>query len=117
LFVKANSIGDTSNGVIADAAIPQVLCNNCVDTVLETQYNIPSASSYDWSSFPTQFANGTYARWTEQVNGVAGGRAAVGVNHANQANDDHKTFVTGALVGLAGGALLSAVQEALHAND
>lgn len=27
------------------------------------------------------------------------------------------TFIAGALIGLAGGALLSAVQEALHAND
>ncbi len=119
LFVKARSLGETFNGVTADAAIPQVFCNDCVGTTLETQYNIPSASSYDWSSFPTQFANGTYARWNESVteSGVTGGKAAVGVNHTNQANDDNKTFVAGALLGLAGGALLSAVQEALHAND
>ena len=45
------------------------------------------------------------------------GRAAVGINHAEQTTDDNKTFVAGALIGLAGGALLSAVQEALHAND
>lgn len=119
VFVKAQSFGETSNGVTAAAAIPQIFCNDCVDTVLEAQYNIPSASNYDWSSFPTQFANGTYARWNEQVNadGVTDGKAAVGVDHANQANDDNKTFIAGALLGLAGGALLSAVQEALHVND
>jgi hypothetical protein len=118
VFVKAHSFGKTFNGVTASAAIPSVTYNDSGTPILETQYTIPSASSYDWSAFPTQFANGTIARWNEQVNGgTAEGRAAVGVNHANQSDDDNKTFVAGALLGLAGAAFLSAVQEALHPND
>jgi hypothetical protein len=35
---------------------------------------------------------------------------------AGQARDDDKTFLAGALVGLAGGALIAAVQETLHAR-
>jgi hypothetical protein len=49
--------------------------------------------------------------------GITSGRIATGVNHLAQAADDHRTFFAGALLGLAGGALLSAVQEALHARD
>ena len=41
---------------------------------------------------------------------------ATGINHASEARDNDLTFLAGALVGVAGGALLSAIQEALHAN-
>jgi hypothetical protein len=119
LFVKAHNFGVTFNGVTASVAIPQVFLKNASGgPTVYTKYNIPSASSYDWSSFPTQFVNGTSAGWNEQVSGDGlDGRAAVGINHANQAKDNTKTFVAGALLGLAGAALLSGAQEALHAND
>jgi hypothetical protein len=82
------------------------------------QYNISSASSYDWSAFPTLFANSTYAMWDEQVPAsMADGKAAIGVDHANQAKDANMTFIAGALLGLAGAAFLVAIQETLHAND
>ena len=82
--------------------------------------------SYDWSSFPTSAINNSDAAWTiATTSSVSGrqavastpGRVAVGINHARQASDNDKTFVAGALLGLAGGAILSAVQEALHARD
>jgi len=117
LFVKAHSFGKTFNGITAAAAIPAVSCNDCRDTVMLTGYNIPAANSYDWSSYPTQFANGTSATWSEAIGAQATGRVAIGINHANQTNDNNKTFFAGALLGLAGAALLSAVQEGLHAND
>ena len=117
-FVKANHFGVTYNGVTASAAMPEVYYKGPGTPNLLTQYGIPSASSYDWSSFPPLYANGIFASWEEPVTGGRiPGRAAVGINHAEQTTDDNKTFVAGALIGLAGGALLSAVQEALHAND
>jgi hypothetical protein len=117
-FVKARDFGDTYNGVTAAAAIPSVVYKGPGMPTFYTQYRIPSASSYDWSTFPTQFANGTFASWAEPVtNGETSGKAAVGIDHANQATADNHTFLAGALIGLAGGALLSAIQEALHAND
>jgi hypothetical protein len=79
--------------------------------------------SYDWSSHPPATLSNSGAAWTEAVlpgsiynSGDTAGRVASGIDHTGQANHDTKTFITGVLPGLAGGALLSAVQEALHAG-
>jgi hypothetical protein len=118
VLVRASHFGETFNGVTASAAIPAIVYKGPGTPTAYVEYRIPSASSYDWSAFPTQFANGAFASWAEVVtDGDVTGRAAVGINHANQSKDDNKTFLAGALLGLAGGALLSAVQEALHAAD
>jgi len=118
VFVRARSFGVHFNDVTASAAIPAIEHDAAGVLVLTAQYNIPSASSYDWSAFPTLFANGTYAMWDEQVPAsVADGKAAIGVNHANQAKDANMTFIAGALLGLAGAAFLVGIQEALHIND
>jgi hypothetical protein len=118
-LVDSNGFGVTYNSTTASAAIPQVLYEPGGGTpTLLTQYNIPGASSYDWSSFPTEFANKRFATWSELVtSGDVSGRAAVGINHANQSNQSDDTFIAGALIGLAGGALLSGFQEAMHARD
>jgi hypothetical protein len=118
-FVRAHDFGYASNGINALAAIPQVFYLARGSPTLTTVYeNAPAASSYDWSSFPAESLNGARAVWDEPVTGGATqGRVAVGINHANQTKENNKAFFAGALIGLAGGALLSAVQEALHAND
>lgn len=117
-FVKAHSFGVTSNGVTASAAIPEVLYQGPGKLTLLASYNIPSAASYDWSSFPIAAAKDFTALWQQNlVGGDTPGRVAVGINHAGQARDDDKTFLAGALVGLAGGALIAAAQEVLNARD
>jgi hypothetical protein len=121
-FVRAHDFGETYNDVNASVAVPEVMyeCLRCTPGTpeFETQYNIPNASSYDWSGFPVQFANTTFATWTEPVTGgLATGRDAVGVDYANQSRDGYYTFLAGVLLGLVGGAVISAIQEALHAND
>lgn len=51
LFVKAHSFGETFNDVNASAAVPEVFLHNGAQTpTLGIQYDIPSASSYDWSA-------------------------------------------------------------------
>jgi len=118
LYVKAQSFGVAFNDITAIAVMPEILYDGSGTPLLQAQYDIPAASSYDWSAFPPVFVNSSYALWNEQLSGShTDGKAAVGINHANQANDDNKTFIAGILFGLAGAALLSAVQEALHAND
>lgn len=118
-LVNGRGFGVTYNSTTAAAAIPQVLYQGGGGTpTLLTQYNIPGASSYDWSSFPTQFASNRFATWSELVtSGDIGGRAAVGINHASQSSQSDDTFIAGALIGLAGGALISGFQEAMHARD
>lgn len=114
--------GVMSNGVTAAVALPQVFyqgqaASGTAGPTLEAQYSIPSAGSYDWSALPPEFAKGNQAWWFETLdNNEVAGRAAVGVDHASQADDDRKIFAAGALVGLAGGALLWAVQEAFRSD-
>jgi hypothetical protein len=124
--VNMADFGMSFNGLTASAAIPKIgYIGPGTPQVLVT-YPIPSASSYDWSSFPTTSITSSHAIWeTATVKTPVGvhaeastpGQVAVGINHARQASDSNKTFVAGALLGLAGGAILSAVQEALHARD
>ena len=118
-LVKARDFGVAANGVIASAAIPEInYIKGKGAPILVTGYELPSASSYDWSSYPAAQLGSSFAIWHETVTaGITSGRIATGVNNVAQANDDHRTFFAGALLGLAGGALLSAVQEALHARD
>lgn len=118
-FLIAHDFGIATNSVNAEAAIPEIRYYGTGSPTLYAEFDdVPSAGSYDWSASPTVYANGTKAWWSEPVTGGgASGRVAVGINQANQAHNDHKTFFAGALIGLAGGALLSAVQEALHTND
>jgi hypothetical protein len=118
---KANGIVPAANGLTASAALPQAFYNcpasdpQCPTPTLETRYDIASAVSYDWSSLPYQHVTGSTITWNEQVQGGATpGRVAVGIDSASQSRDDAWTFVAGALIGLAGGALLAGVQELLH---
>jgi hypothetical protein len=114
-FVNARSFGVTSNGVDASAAIPEVIYLGQGNPILLTAYRLQSASSYDWSSLPAAAVTGTVVAWQQDLaSGDTAGRTAVGVDHAGQTSDDIKIFVAGALLGIAGGAIVAAVQEAMH---
>jgi hypothetical protein len=118
--VKASNFGVTSNGVTAAAAIPVIYLHGPVGDLVTfyTDYSLPSASSYDWSSYPTYTVSRSAAVWDETLDpGNTAGRTVVGINHVAQADDDTRTFIAGALLGLAGAAILAAVIEALHVRD
>jgi hypothetical protein len=119
VFVTAHEFGVTANGATASAAIPKFLYSGPGTVALVTQYNIKKANDYDWSTFPPAFADGDKAQWLEQMNSnnVIPDVDAAGIDHITQARDGDLIFITGALVGLAGGALLSALQTALPAPD
>jgi hypothetical protein len=116
--VNSSRFGVNFNGVNAFAAIPEVSYQyrfGLTTPTLLAEYEIPSASSYDWSSFPTAMVSKSAAVWQESIaKGDTAGRVASGVNHARETRDANLTFLAGALLGLGGGAILSAVQEALH---
>ena len=114
--MSARNSGVLFNGVTASATIPTVFYHGTGKPGLATTFYVPSASSYDWSSFPPVAANNSTAAWlVKRVGSNTPGRVAIGFNYARQASDSNKTFIAGALLGLAGGAILSAVQEALRA--
>jgi hypothetical protein len=117
-FVKARNFGVTSDGVNASAAIPEVLYGGGGQPIMLVLYHLRSASSYDWSDSQAAEVTSTTAQWQQDIAGSdTPGRAAAGVDHAAQQRDDIKIFIAGALLGLAGGAIIAAVQEALPSRD
>lgn len=119
-FIQAFRFGEVYDGVNASASIPQIDYHgpDNPEPPMATQYIVPSASSYDWSPLPALGTAGPDVNWVEYLpSGVTESRVAAGINHAAQSDDNTKTFIAGALLGLAGGAILSAIQEALHASD
>jgi hypothetical protein len=118
--VKAPDFGATSDGVNASAAIPEVRYSGYLRLipVLQAGYPIQSASQYDWTSFEPEDATSHSAVWQEDLTiGDTASRVAVGINHAGQAHNELVALIAGTLLALGGGAILSAIQEALHARD
>ena len=126
--INASRFGVNSDGVDAFAAIPEVDYQNrqyrsgLTTPKLFARYQIPSAASYDWSSFPTQSVTSTAAQWEEGIAksttsgtyGVTAGRIAPGIDHSREALNQNLTFAAGALLGLGGGAIISAIPEAMR---
>jgi hypothetical protein len=124
--LKAHSYGVAANGATAAVAFPQVsFAGTQQATMTLTFTNIPAANTYDWSSYPPSNVNNFGTEWVEPVTpgnpanlllgtAVTNGRVVTGINHTAQAHDSTFTLVVGVLFGIAGGALVAAVQEALH---
>jgi hypothetical protein len=122
--LTAHSFGSDTNGVTAYAALPHVSYQLTTSSrgpeppILYSEYQITSPNSYDWSTFPPESRGSSSATWeeflTSTTNGEVAGRVVPGIDHGRQSSDANWTFIAGALLGLAGGAILSAVQELLH---
>lgn len=114
--IRGASFGYSTNGLQESVAMPQIEFDSNVNSELAVVYQgLPNPAKFDWSGFPTDELTSAYASWVEQItNGVEPGRVALGIDHAAQSRDDLATFLAGALVGLAGAALIGAVQESLH---
>jgi hypothetical protein len=113
-YIRAHSFGGTYNDAYASVSIPGVTYEGSGTPTLVTQYNIPDAFDYDWPVLPPVFSNKTFASWDEQVTGgQLGAEAASGINYPNQSKRNFDTFLAGITLGVAGGAVVSAIQEAL----
>ena len=116
IFIKGRDFGYTSNSVTENVAMPQVEFSDPVNLRLSVVYqDLPSLENYDWSSFPPTTETRTYAGWFELImNGNVQARMATGIDHGAQTRENRDTFLAGALVGIAGSALIGAAQEAIH---
>lgn len=115
MVVSAPTFAYTTNSTDASASIPSIQYTGPGRPELDTRYAISSADGYDWASYPTTFADDRLAAWLEPlVNDAGVSRAAVGINHDKEESNSVSTFFAGALIALAGAALIAAVQEALH---
>jgi hypothetical protein len=115
--------GDIANGLDASAAIPHVSyqCIKCLDPgnpQLKADYILQRADRYNWTP-AVEYRGGNEVWWAEPVvaDGETPGSVATGVDPNTQQWDNTLTFAAGALVGVAGGALLTMVTELLHAHD
>lgn len=123
--VSAQSFGVSFNGLNAYATLPQVsyqltgagLIGIPSSPTFQATFQIPSANSYDWSAFPPALATNSAAAWSELLpipKGTTAQATATGTNQAAESRRTYLTFLYGLLLGIGGGALVSAIQEALH---
>lgn len=143
LTFRGAPIGFASNSLEAAVALPQIEVTLSLLKQQETvgavsvSYTLTNASSYNWNSglhpvsvegrlvtwyLPLQSLRTSLSSATSATSGGSGSfsseSAQVGaVDDATQARNDRFTFLGGALLGVAGGALVSAVQEALDARE
>jgi hypothetical protein len=113
-YVKTKSLGLSVNGLSAQAVVPEAFYNGVGIPEFLVYYRIPSAATYDWSALPPAAFTASSIAWSEPlVQEDTAPKVAVGINQSRQSSDNHLAFVAGALIGVAGGAVLSAIQEAL----
>jgi hypothetical protein len=121
-FDIKGSFGVAANGATAAVTFPEVDWNGTRPTEIDLSYPVPSAPSYDWSSYPATSLTNSTAVWTEpptsldvlRLTATTPSKVVTGVNHAAQQRDSNLTLLAGILFGIGGGALVAAVQEALH---
>jgi hypothetical protein len=125
--VSAQSFSVSFNGLNAYAALPQVTYQltgavqgaggSPTTPVFQATFQIPSADSYDWFGFPPTLATKSAATWSELLpitNGTTTQVTASGTNQAAESRRTYLIFLYGLILGIGGGAFVSAIQEALH---
>ena len=119
-----------SNGLDAEAVLPSAYAFSSdpsyshAAVTISDYYWIPNAASYDWTGEPLpNLTTSSYIEWIEHISAgrcpasdCNSGIAIGGINNAAQENANLLSFVAGACIGIAGGALIGAIQEALHAS-
>jgi hypothetical protein len=99
------------------------LSRSSLFNVFTYETTLAGGSGYNWLSGPEpqcQATNNTCI-WFEEPTNPPGTllyytppTTATGLNHSAQDSETLRTFLSGALVGIAGGAFVGAIQEALH---
>jgi hypothetical protein len=130
--IRDPSFGFTENSQTVYAELPSIYASQTQRsfTSFSISYNIPNASMYDWSVPPqvTDYGPPDTTIWNYELNlptqndapfgtfgsQVAQGTEVIGLNHDAQTADSTDTLIAGALLGIAGGAAIVAMQEVLH---
>jgi hypothetical protein len=85
---------------------------------LITHLELPHADSYDWIGGPPPYQlNGGGIAWRQSVEAATQPVFVSGVNRHQQDVDDVRVFMAGAFIGVAGGAVVAALQECLNARE
>jgi hypothetical protein len=127
VVVSGRTVGYDGNATTAYAQLPLVQWQeqgtSATPPTIGFNYSLPNASSYDWNTGPQPLTVGKRSvTWSPSVAPVSGeltdfqsdAVAVGGVDDAAQQRQTLMTFVAGALLGVGGGALIGALQEAVH---
>jgi hypothetical protein len=116
-----NDVGYSTNGVEVVGRLPSLSFFSYTTGQYQdgftndVSYTIPGASSFDWvSADPTYVSDAVY--WDRSPEAAKTGQWFSASNHSASQQDSTDTFIAGAFVGVAGGALIAVLQEALDAH-
>lgn len=121
--IDAQRLGWDANGVAAEAQLPEVTVfdgNNSApgNGSVFVQYGVPMAQGYDWNGgLRPDGATGTDVSWTELATEAVHPAPVTATNPDTVQRDSFLVFLSGALLGIAGGALIGGLQEALNASS
>ncbi len=120
--LQARNFAYASDGTNALVELPAIGFDKITsDFGVTVMYSMQDASSYDWSvGQPPDVITSSSVLWSLPLtNGTYGSTilssSAAGVNHSNQTRQTFFTFLAGVIFGVAGGALVGALTELLHA--
>jgi hypothetical protein len=121
MTIQDPQFGFAGNGESAVAELPTIEGTGLATTAFDVGYdNIPNAHEYDWSIPPQVYSTASLVYWPEGPANVSSSGAMVqsvevtGTDPQAQAQDDLDIFISGILLGVAGGAAITVVQEGLH---
>jgi hypothetical protein len=124
--VYADNLAYAQNGSELEAQLPSVTLASQPSRagpegqggpVIQFQYALPGSSSWDWIGGPQPAlvdAQANSVSWSEALSAASQHAQISAANRSNQAQDALFTFFAGALVAVAGGAWVAALQEFLH---
>jgi hypothetical protein len=114
--VNTSTLSGDANGEEAVAVLPNLSYKGEGQPSLGIQMTLAGANKYDWAPLPASDTNTYGASWDEQlVNGQVAARIVSGTNPTALQKTNRRTFEAGLLIGIAGGALIGGIQEALKA--
>jgi hypothetical protein len=127
--LKSQSLTWSANGLTVEAKLPVIRgfsYHNSVpraplpgDTSVTIVYYAPNAGNYDRTGGPAPLSNGAGLGtwWTEQLQTLATPLAVSGSDGSASDTDTRHTLLAGALLGIAGAALIAAVQELVRRKN
>lgn len=115
LFWSSNGVTVEATFPKLDVVTPQGAVANGTTPVRVDYVGVPGVSQYDWTGGPTPvIVNPIEATWSEPLSTLTTATAISGTDNTAVNSDDHLILVAGILFGIAGGALVGAIQELLH---
>ena len=123
LSFRAQGFAWDSNGLSLEATLPSVTSTSCVvacmssDTPVNFTYNVAGGAAYSWTGGPTPSAVSPVVVWYLTLGQLPSPTTVSATDLGAYNKDTVLTFVAGAILGIAGGALVGAIQEFMDSES